>query len=120
MGTFDAGIFGNDLSMDVRGYYEEFLEENDNDHQKAYKELIRQYRPEMTYYDASDKADFWFAVAEIQMQNSVLSADVKSKCMKLLTNKNIFELWGEDEDIFNERIEVLTDFVKRLKATDCR
>jgi hypothetical protein len=116
MGTWDTGTLGNDLSMDVVGYYEEFLEENNNDHQKAYKELLKQYRSELAGYEASDKADFWFAVAEIQMQNNVLSKEVKDKCMKLLTNANIFELWGEDEDTFNERIDALTDFVKRLKA----
>jgi hypothetical protein len=116
MGAWDAGTLDNDLSMDVKSYYEEFLEENDNDHQKAYKELLKQYRSELSSYDASDKADFWFAVAEIQMQNNVLLPEVKDKCMKLLVNSNIFELWGEDEDTFNERIDVLTDFVKRLKA----
>jgi len=117
MGAWEAGIMDNDLSMDVLGYYEEFLEENDNDHQKAYKKLMKQYRHELTDYDAPEKADFWFAVAEIQMQNNVLLPEVKDKCMKLLVNKNIFELWGEDEDMFKERIAVLTDFVKRLKAT---
>ena len=115
MGTWDAGTLDNDLSMDVIGYYEEFLEESGNDHQIAYKKLMKQYKHELTDYVAEEKADFWFAVAEIQMQNNVLLPEVKDKCMKLLVNKNIFEQWGEDEDSFKERIEVLTDFVKRLK-----
>ena len=118
MGAFDAGIFDNDLSMDVRSYYDEFLEETDNNFEKAYKKLLKQYRVELVDYSSSEKADFWFAVAEIQMKNNKLLSEVKQNCMKLLVNKNIFELWGEDEDSFNERIAVLIDFVKRLKASE--
>jgi len=116
MGAWGAGIFDNDLSMDVRGDYEDLLEENDNDHRKTYKDLIKRYRPEMKDNTASDDADIWFAVAEIQMQDNALLPEVKGKCMELLVNRDIFELWGEDEDSFNERIDALTDFVKRLKA----
>jgi len=117
MGTLEAGIFENDLSMDVRSYYYEFLEESDSDHEVVYKKLLKQYKTEMIDFSPSEKADFWFAVAEIQMDNDKLYPEVKQKCMKLLANKNIFEFWGEDEDSFNERIVVLTDFTKRLKAS---
>jgi len=117
MGAFGTGIFENDLSLDVRGDYEELLEENDNDHRKAYRELIKKYGSEMKSYVASDEADFWFAVAEMQMKDKALLPEVKDKCMNLLVNRDIFELWGDDEGTFNERIDALTAFVKRLKAT---
>jgi hypothetical protein len=120
MGAWGTGIFDNDLSLDVQGHYEEFLEdfsgESDNDHQEAYKKLIDRYKAELNGYCASDEADFWFAVAEVQMKDNVLFRNVRDKCMELLLNRDIFELWGEDEETFNERIDSLIDFVTRLKA----
>ena len=116
MGTFDTGIMESDLSMDVKSYYDEFLEECKNNHAEAYKKLIKQYKGELCDFMPSEKADFWFAVAEIQMSNGLLNSEVKEKCLKLLANKKIFEMWGEEEEVFEERIKVLAEFTKRLKS----
>jgi len=92
MGVWGPGIYSNDtaedLKTDMRDVYSvKNVFEGTEILKKAYQENI--------HSDESERADFWFALADFQWKKGILTEEVKTEALKLLNSEAGMELWYE-------------------------
>ncbi len=110
MGTWDTGIYQNDVSADVRDDYIAKLKAGKND-EEALQEILSEYEGESE--DDDDKYDFYLALADTLWKKGRLTEEIKSKALEILEEDKVSERW-EGEKIRKERIKVLDKLKEKL------
>ena len=90
MGTWDTGIYQNDVSADVRDDYIAKLKAGKND-EEALQEIFSEYEGEST--DDDDKYDFYLALADTLWKKGRLTEEIKSKALEILEEDKVSERW---------------------------
>lgn len=91
MGTWNAGLFSNDTTCDVKDTYIECLKQqlsNDEAYQKTYEEYTE-------LMGTDEEPLFWYALADTQWNSGRLMPQVKERALECIQNKGGIDLWEE-------------------------
>lgn len=112
MGTWDTGLYQNDLSADVRDDYISKLKAGKSD-EEALNEILEEYKEESEDYD--EKYDFYLALADTLWKKGRLTDMLKGKALEILEEDKVSERWMS-EKIRKERIKVLDKLKEKLES----
>jgi len=90
VGTFGAGIFDDDVAMDVRSAYLDLLAEGKGDVQ-AERAIQADWKNEIS--DSDDGPVFWLALAATQWEYGRLSDRVKRRALRAITAAKNDDRW---------------------------
>lgn len=93
MGTWNAGLYGNDTTCDIKDDYIELLKEQ-NSNEEAYRKIYEMYK-EDEVIGSDEEALFWYALADTQWNTGRLQDDVKEKALKWIEKEGAIECWEE-------------------------
>lgn len=91
MGTWNTGLFSNDVACDVKDTYISFLKEqysNEDAYQKTYEEYNELIGTE-------EEPLFWYALAETQWSVGRLMPDVKDMALRFIGEEGGCSLWED-------------------------
>lgn len=91
MGTWNAGLFSNDTTLDVRDTYLGFLKQQLNN-EDAYKKTYEEYEE---LIGTDEEPLFWYAIADTQWNTGRLMPEVKDIVLELIQEKGGISLWEE-------------------------
>ncbi len=115
MGTWNVGIFQNDIAEDVKIEYIELLRDG-LDAKKADEKMIDIYR-EIIEMNDSDTVDFYLSLALIEWQYGRLQSNTKEKALYYATNNEYLKNWElEGKSILAKRKQVLNEFVITINS----
>lgn len=112
MGTWDTGLYQNDLSADVRADYISKLKAGKAD-EEALQEILQEYKEESE--DDDEKYDFYLGLADTLWKKGRLTEELKAKALEILEEDKISDRW-EGEKIRKERIKVLDKLKEQLES----
>jgi len=117
MGSWGNAIFDDDLAMDMRGAFTDAVEAGEAPDVVARGLMETELAREILEEFAEDERDesFWeesgslfFAVATLQLENDVLSPDVKRQTLDAI------EAWQDIAEGDDERLKALAALRRRL------
>ena len=112
MGTWETGIYQNDLSMDVRDDYIGKLKAGKTD-DEALKEILEEYAEDAR--DSDCKYDFYLALADTMWKKGRLTEEIKLKALELIEEDKVSERW-EHEKIRKERTKNLDKLKEKISS----
>lgn len=110
MGTWDTGLYQNDLSADVKGDYISKLKAGKSD-EEALQEILSEYREETEDIDC--KYDFYLALADTLWEKGRLTDEIRTKALQMIEEDKVSERW-QSESIRKERCKVLEKLKVKL------
>jgi hypothetical protein len=110
MGSWSTGVFGNDLSSDVRGEYRMLLEDGAPD-SEALQKVLRSFDHRVD--DADNGTCFWTGLAAAQMELGRLDPAVRDRTVALIDAGGDLHMWDET-GFANTRRAVLAKLRGRL------
>ena len=113
MGTWGVNLYDDDVALDVKGEYIDFLKVG-IDSNEATKMLIEIYKDIIE--DEEGATAFWLALADTQWKYGRLLHEVKDKAIELIDSGTDLELWKENEKQYKKRQNVLTELKNRLNT----
>lgn len=93
MGTWNAGLFSNDTTCDIKDTYMKCLEQQLSN-QEAYQKTYEKYEE---LIGTNEEALFWYALADTQWNVGRLMPEVKSIALNQIAQKGGSELWEENK-----------------------
>lgn len=112
MGTWGVNLYQDDVSLDVRDEYINFLKVGMNN-REATKMLIENY---VDIMDEEEIPLFWFALADTQWKYGRLLAEVKEKAISYIDAGTDLKHWEEDERQYKRRQKVLKELKDKLNS----
>lgn len=114
MGAWGPKLYQDDLAMDVRDSYKEYL-------RKGFKgnEITEMFLEEYSYAisDTDDAPIFWFALADTQWNLGRLEEGVKEKALYYIQNGSDISRWeNENPKQAKVRIKVLEELENKLNS----
>lgn len=112
MGTWNAGLFSNDTTCDVKDTYIECLKQqlsNKEAYQKTYdeyKELI----------GTDEEPLFWYALADSQWNVGRLMPSVRDKALSFIQNKGGLDFWRERSNGTSKWKKILQKLKDKLES----
>ena len=91
MGTWNAGLFSNDTTCDVKDTYIECLKQQLSN-EEAYRKTYEEY---MELMGTDEEPLFWYALADTQWNAGRLMPEVKDKALECIQNKGGLDFWEE-------------------------
>src|SRR5262245_41081834 len=110
MGTSGAGLFHDDVAVDVRNAYLDLLGEGYSD-QGAYAKLIQNSKDWTE--DSDDGPIFWLALAATQWEYGRLHPRAKAQALKIIDQGKDIDRWAE-AGLAKKRQAVLARLKKKL------
>ena len=110
MGSWSTGVFGNDLSSDVRGEYRMLLEDGAPD-SEALQKVLRSFDHRVD--DPDNGTCFWTGLAAAQMELGRLDPAVRDRTVALIDAGGDLHTWDET-GFANTRRAVLAKLRGRL------
>jgi len=92
MGTWNASLYGNDTTQDVRDTYTKYLFEKLSN-QEAFEKTLEDCHDLIG--DEDDEPLFWFALAETQWSVGRLTPEVKEKALEWIEKDGGVALWED-------------------------
>jgi len=113
MGTWGIKIFEDDITMDVRDYFNDYVNKGDSI-SKATDKILHLLKDEIK--DKDEGPLIYFSLAELQMEKGILEINIKEKCLECLKNGTSMDRWiSSGISQFLKRRKVLKEFIARLK-----
>lgn len=113
MGTWGYGIFDDDTASDIKGDFEEYIEEGLSI-TEATEKLLEEYQ-EIIEEDEDESPTIYLALASLQMEYGELQANIKEIALEIIERGKGLEIWGESgEDELDERKKVLNELKVQL------
>lgn len=91
MGTWNAGLFSNDTTCDVKDTYIECLKQQLSN-EEAYRKTYEEYEE---LIGTDEEPLFWYALADTQWNAGRLMPEVKDKALECIQNKGGLDFWEE-------------------------
>lgn len=113
MGTWEVGLYQNDLSADVRGNYIAKLKAGKSD-ETALQEILLEYKEEMKDIDC--KYDFYLGLADTLWKKGRLPEEIRIKALQMIEEDRVSERWHSDR-IKKMRGKVLDKLKMELEGT---
>ena len=112
MGTWETGLYDNDLSCDVRDDYIGKLKAGKTD-EEALNEILEEYEEEAE--DDDEKYNFYIALADTMWKKGRMTEDIKKMALKMIEEDKVSERW-EDERVRKERAKKLDKVKERIES----
>ena len=111
MGTWNAGVFGDDVALDIR---EAFLERlaNGDDGKQATSLVLEDFQDELADFD--DGPVLWLALAATQWEYGSLQEDVKARALAAIDNEDTLARWTGPGRA--KRKKALSALAKKLRS----
>ena len=93
LGTWSAALFGNDIAIDVRFNYMEYLRSGMSN-AKATRQIIADYEDELA--DEYEASIVWCALAATQWKVGRLQKNVRNKALRAIKNGGDLPRWEEE------------------------
>lgn len=115
MGTWGYEILDDDTALDIKGDFEEYLEEGLSV-REATENILQEYE-DVIEEDEDDSTTVYLALASLQMKHGELQADIKEAALEIIESGKGLEIWEESgEEELKERKNVLNELkIKLLK-----
>lgn len=114
MGAWDVGIFDNDTSVDVRGFYEDYLRE---DEATATARVLEKFADDLDEPEIAP--DVWFGLAGAQWELGRPDPKVVERALAIVESGEDLERWrildAAEEDV-QARGEALQAFAEQLRS----
>lgn len=112
MGTWDTGIFDDDLAMDIKSEFDDAIEEGMSV-KKATKQILESFEDELE--DEDEASIIYLTLAALQLEQGNVEKNIKKKALEIIESGQDLERWeGADEEELNKRIAVLNELKERL------
>lgn len=112
MGAWDIGIFDDDLALDIKSEFENYLAEGLNVKQ-ATKQILENY--EDVLEDEDESPIVYLSLAALQLEQGEVATKIRKKTIKLIESGQALERWEEsDETAFKQRKNVLNALKEQL------
>lgn len=111
MGTWEVGIYQNDISADVKEDYIAKLKSGKSD-EVALKEILSEYQEDMEDIDC--KYDFYLGLADTLWRNGRLTEEIKTIALQLIEEDRVSQRW-QTARIRDERSKVLDKLKVQLE-----
>ena len=114
MGAWGTGLFSNDLALDVKDMYNEFLYLLEDDTQIK-MELLRMFNQELELKE--NVSVFWYALADCMWRVGRLDDETKTNALYYLDNPEKDEdlkLWLDFKKDYKKRVAVLNKLKEKL------
>ncbi len=114
MGTWSAGISGNDTAMDLRTIYQEAFATWDVE--EALRKIDEYVRGEgFRESDPADWCDYYYSLADFMWKKGILTEEVKNTALSMIDGEFGLVLWAESgKTVLNKRKKALADFQEKL------
>ena len=93
MGTWNAGLFSNDTTCDVKDTYMDLLKKQFSN-QEAYQKTYDEYEE---LIGTDEEPLFWYALADTQWNVGRLMPEVKAIALKYIEKKGGIDLWEDSK-----------------------
>jgi hypothetical protein len=100
MGAWGIDIFDDDLTLDVKGDYEDILDSGLS-HEQVTKKLIDRYHDALA--DSDESSLFWLALAAIQLEHGALITAVKKNALNAIDSDPDLLRWKDSPDAHKRR-----------------
>ncbi len=114
MGTWNVGIFQNDIAADVKDEYISYLKEGYSD-SDADKKIIENNIDIIRQGDY-DFCEFWLALAMIEWEYGRLQDKTKNIALEVALNPQYLLIWKEEGKLYTKRISVLKEFINKIQS----
>ncbi|MBR6051704.1 MAG: hypothetical protein IKP68_10960 [Clostridia bacterium] len=113
MGVFGTGLYDNDIALDVKDMYEDFMKKN-----KTYDEIVEAIEKESSVLSGNslDYCVFWIALADTEWEWGRLSDDVLKKAKDVILNGADLYLWNGDDVSQAARKKELDRVLKKIES----
>lgn len=112
MGTWETGLYDNDISLDVRDDYIAKLKSGKTD-DEALEEILSEYEEEAEDIDC--KYDFYIALADTMWKKGRLTEKIKVKALEMIDEDKVSERW-QSERIRKERVKKLDKIKEKINS----
>ena len=112
MGTWETGLYDNDLSCDVRDDYIGKLKAGKTD-EEALNEILEEYEEEAE--DDDEKYNFYIALADTMWKKGRMTEEIKKMALIMIEEDKVSERW-EDERVRKERAKKLDKVKERIES----
>jgi hypothetical protein len=111
MGIWNSKIFDNDLSLDLKSEYRDYIASGFTNEETLEKIIVN--------YNGDDPEDedypiFWISLACIQWDLGRLLENVKTKAIDCIDNPKYLEIWESDLKLLEKRKQVLKETKEKL------
>jgi hypothetical protein len=93
MGAWGAGIFDDDLAIDVRAAFEREIESG-KDVKNATDTVLKSFVSALR--DSDDRPVVYLALAALQTEHGELRPDIRAKALQAIETGEALEKWNED------------------------
>jgi hypothetical protein len=111
MGTWGAGIFENDVALDIRDDFEQDVADGLNVYEATRKALEE-------WGEALDDMDngpvIYLALAALQVECGEVYRSIREKALEIINSGQELERWRENPDLQPERRKVLEELKGKL------
>lgn len=118
MGTWGTGILDNDLALDIKALWNEYLADNYSPEDIS-ETMISQAHEEGMLLELEDQYDFFIPFALIQWKSGRLQEDVKKLALEFLKDETISKIeesrWDNPKD-YRKRNQNLTNLRSLLES----
>lgn len=112
MGTWDAGIFEDDIAMDIKTEYEDAICEGIS-MKETTKQILESYRDILD--DVDEGSIVYLALAALQIEQGTVLKKVKQTTLKIIDSGKGLDRWEEaGEELLKRRKCVLNDLKRKL------
>jgi hypothetical protein len=117
MGAWGAGIFEDDLALDIKLDFEAYLDEN-----KSMKEIINclldDYEEEINDPDEGPIVYIVLAALQLEHNKGKVYESIKKKTLEIIEQKRGLLNWQLlGEEVYFDRIDVLTQLKQKLTTS---
>ena len=116
MGTWSAGLFDDDISMDIQAEFEAAIEDGMNI-KEATKLVLDSFEEVLT--DNDEGPIVYLTLAALQLEKGSVQKSIRKMALDIIENDGGIERWkGTGAQELDIRLKVLHDLKIRLKIAD--
>lgn len=114
MGTWGIGIFQNDIALDVKEEYLNYLKEGYSDYDADRKTIENNL--DIINQGGNDACEFWLALAMLEWEYGRLQVTTKNNALEMALDPKYLRIWKKEENFYNKRMIVLNEFVNKIQT----
>lgn len=112
MGTWNAGIFDDDIALDIKAEFDDALAEGMTV-KEATKQILESF--EDVLEDDEESPIVYLALAALQLEKGEIQKNIKKKALQIIESEQGMERWEEaGAELFVQRKVILNELKRNL------
>lgn len=112
MGTWDVGIFDDDMAMDIKAEFEDAIAEGASV-KKATKQILKSFEDELE--DEEEAPIIYLVLAALQLEKGDVQKNIKKKALEIIDSDYILDKWRDaGEEILLQKRDILCELKRNL------